>query len=1192
MKWTEAQRSAIELRNTNILVSAAAGSGKTAVLVERIKRLILEEQVSLNEMLIVTFSNAAAAEMKAKITAAVAKELEQVDGSRDKQQFLRRQLNLIYKANISTFHAFAMEVIRRYFPFAGIDPDFKICDEAQKTILQSEALEQLFSELFQIRDQDFFDFLQCYAGSKNENTAKEMLLSGHRFIQSIPKPFAWLEKQVAFLNQPWEEFLQSAVCAQLKENTCADLQLTAAYLEQVQSMLDTAGLTELCKKAELDLKGIESLLEEAVHLDLEQLLSRMAAFSFQRFTAVKAEKESYGLIKEDVSAVREKGKAVLKKACEQLGGRTLFEAVEELRGTYPQALCFQRLLLGFDRIYREKKEKKGLLDFSDIEHYALEILEHEEVAAEYREKFRYIFIDEYQDSNVIQETLIGCIKRKDNVFMVGDVKQSIYKFRLAEPELFIGKYEACREGKNPCDRKVDLNQNFRSKGGIIDGINHIFRSIMNVQTTGLDYDDAAALYRGVENDPQYDYPVSLHVVDDSIAEEDELDDEIAEMKRMEVEAYAAVQLLRQAYGKRIYDSKKGCERTVTYRDMVILLRSAKTSGQIYFQVLADAGIPGYIDESDGYFDTIEIQVFLNLLRVLDNGSQDLPLLSIMRSPILDFDLDEMAKIRIACRRGSYYGALEAYGKNGGEPELQKKVAETLDRLAKWRKQKTYMPLEDFLWMLLRETGYERFVSAIPGGTQRSANLRALVDKAVQYQSGQMKGLFGFIRYVEALQSQKVSMGEVKLIGEQDDVVRIMTIHKSKGLEFPVVLLGGLGKRLGGGRDLSAAVFHRELGLGLRLVDPQRGIYTKTLLQSMIERRKKKEEMAEEIRILYVAFTRAMDELILLGSVADIEEAGRKYQARHALDAAGAKSYLDFLIPALDGSGIEVYHHTRSGMSLVKKGGEAQKEQMQHALQEGFAQAQASPGWEPELARRFSYTYAHEELRSIKSKYTVSELVKRGTGKPDRFGGDVVSEAGVTAIGQLPKFLQEEHAFTAAERGTILHSIMEFIPFGRMREAAERRDRAALTQLTAGFVEKMAALELLSQQEADAADTERIVGFFLSEIGQRACAAEKVYKETPFNLKWKVDGHEVLVQGVIDCYFKEADGYVLLDYKSNRVWEGASEALKEKWINELKESYMPQLHLYEQALIRIKGIKVKERYLYAFSLGEGILLSKE
>ncbi|QOX62370.1 helicase-exonuclease AddAB subunit AddA [Anoxybacterium hadale] len=1260
MKWTKEQQEAIEIRNKNILVSAAAGSGKTAVLVERIKQLILGDQTALDRMLIVTFSNAAASEMREKIVTAISAELEETSkeqSAASKAAFLREQLNLIHRANISTFHAFAMEVIRRYFYLIDIEPNFKICDEAQKTILQAEAMEQLFSNRFEASSQDFLQFLNQFASTKSDNGVKDMIYEAHSFIQSIPDSFSWLRAKAEELCVSRERFEESAAFAEIRKDIKRNLTLAEGCFLRAGELIETQGVSSLVPKNKLELGSIAELCEHFETLSFDEFGILISGTKFQTYTAAKAEKESYEEIKEAVSALRDQGKSLVKKLISQYFARPLESFTEDLAKTCDDARFLCGLVEEFDSLYKERKRKKSLIDFNDIEHYALAVLSREEAAAEYRQKFDYIFIDEYQDSNIVQETLIGKIKRDNNLFMVGDVKQSIYKFRLAEPEIFIGKYEAFKTAENETDIKLDLNKNFRSKKNIIASVNDIFRQIMSKDLAGLEYDDAAALYQGSPYDGDLNYPVDLYLVDESQVDDGSLDEEIREMKKAEIEAYAAAQIISEAKGSLIYDGKKGIERPLENRDIVILLRGAKGYADIYYEALLQEGIPSFIDTSDGYFDTMEIEVFLNLLRVIDNGKQDIPLLSILRSPVFGFTMEELILIRLCNKKGAYHQVFRefaAFGEqyeswseaaNVSEPEalsLAKKCKEAVDRIKSWKQQATFMPLEDFLWMLIRETGYYEYIGGIPGGGQRQANLRALVDKAVQFQSSQIKGLFSFINYIEAIRKRKVPMGQVKLLGENDDVVRIMTIHKSKGLEFPMVLTGGLGKRFNRDSDTYQISLHKDIGLGLRYVDKENSCYKKTIIQTVIDQRKRRESLAEELRILYVAFTRAMDKLVLLGTVKDLETAMDAYDLK-GTDFSGARSYLDFLVPALPQSKINLCTMNRGDISLKKVESGQQKEAIrkwilgereivndqtvkeESASQSGDDKKINQSGAEEkisqfgaekktkqpmageinrqniaeEINRRFGFVYVHKNALTLKSKFTVSEISRlsmSGKGleheewkiaslepKELETTGRRRNTFSVPAL-ETPKFIRGTKRFTAAERGTILHKVMEHLDFHGMspyaHSSAGKVDLQGMEAAVQTKVRELVSKEILMEEEGKVVSVSQIASFFCSEIGLRAAKADKLYKEESFNVIKEISGEKIIIQGTIDCYFEEDGKYILLDYKSNYIRRDEEETD----LDQVRETYRTQIELYKEALEKIRGIKVHEAYLYLFSLG--------
>ncbi|MBO4992107.1 MAG: helicase-exonuclease AddAB subunit AddA [Firmicutes bacterium] len=1173
MQWSEKQKEAIQDRGHNLLVSAAAGSGKTAVLVERIKGLLLEDKVQLNQMLIVTFSNAAAAEMREKIANALQAEMEREDCDQEKRRYLRGQLNSMHKANISTFHAFAMEVIRRYFYLIDVEPSFRICDEAQKTILQDQAMEQLFQEEFDEKRPEFIRFLDWYATGKSEQDVKDMIAYVHNFIQSIPEPFQWLKRAAQDLAMDEEAFRSTPAWNYRKAQKERLLQLALKYFQRVYDRLEEEGIATLLPKAKADLDGVEARLAADV--------------KFSVFAAGKADKEAYAAVKEEIGALRNRGKELWNQAWTVYGDQDLSQQVQIMNATAWAGEELYRLTEKFDRLYRERKREKNLLDFSDIEHYALQILRNPEAAEEYRRSFACIFIDEYQDSNVIQEELIRCIARENNVFMVGDVKQSIYKFRLAEPEIFLNKYERYRQSEAE-GKKIDLNLNFRCKGNIIKTTNQIFEEIMTRESTGITYDEDAALYRGLSYEGELDYPTLLHIVDVKSGAED-ADPRIAELASAEVEALQAARMVKEALGKPIYDCKKEQIRPLRKRDVVILLRGIKNYGDLYAKALMEQGIESFMDNSDGYFDTLEIQIFLNLLRIVDNKRQDVALLSVLRSPIFGLSIGQLAQIRAEQKEGSFYDALEAMARRSETEEaitpLARQCAAVLERLALWQEKASFLPLAEFLQMLIEETGYGTYVGAIAGGTQRLANVNAMVDKAIQYEASSGKGLFGFIRYIEAMQRGKVKTGQVKMIGENDDVVRIMTIHKSKGLEFPFVLIGGLGRSFNRRKETAKVSCHKDLGLGLRYVMTKEHAYQKTMVKQLIDENLVQDDMAEEIRILYVGFTRAQDRLMLLAGVKNGDRFREQKSLRLPEDGMGAGCYLDLIFPWTGGEAMEIRYSDRSLLSAQQQEDDLRCSETEMYVEGGFADSGCDDEVRKEIDRRLSFVYEDSGRNGLKTKYTVSELAARQREAAAQSDGAEAEERGRSlketaapdwreAFAARPAFLEAKQ-LTAADRGTIYHRVMECIPFDRQWTVAQVRD----------FLKDMVKRELITAEEARLVVPGRISGFFRSPLGKRIVAAKKVQKEVSFNLKMEEDGQIITVQGTIDCYFPEEDGIVLVDYKSNFV----DNRREEEDVQRLVRWYEPQLQMYRKALETISGCHVKQMYLYLFSAGKAMEL---
>lgn len=1154
VNWTEAQQEAIGLRDRNILVSAAAGSGKTAVLVERIKQLILQDKISLDQFLIVTFTNAAAAEMKEKLINAITKAIEEDPAG---GAFLRRQLDLAGNANISTFHSFALEVIRRYFYLTDIEPNFKIGDEGTVEIMKWDVLDQLFADFFESGDKKFLEFLRAYASDRNERGLKENLLRVYTTIQSIPHPLAWLKEHIAALDMEPEEFQNSPLAAFMREDIAAGISQVIEGFQRAGELAEHAGIESIYNKNQEDLDALEPLRQMAETGDLAGIGRLISAFKANTMRAKKEEKEDYEAIKEEVKNARDYGKKQLQALKERYFQQDMKTYLQDMKDICPPARFLEKLIVEFDSRFTAAKQEKNIIDFNDIEHYALEILEHEEAAGEYREKFACIFVDEYQDSNVLQDTLINLIKRENNLFLVGDIKQSIYKFRLAEPEIFQARYDAYAAGEDTFSTKIDLNRNFRSKGAVIHTVNGIFKNIMK------GYDKAAALYQGVSYGGPLDYKTSLHIVDSRTSEDMDLDEEIAEMKNAELEACCAAGLIKELLGSPIFDVKQNRQRPVQKKDIVILMRGTKNYADVFQEILTERDLPAYVDDSGGYFDTVEIQVFLNLLKIIDNKQQDLPLISALRSAVFGFSIDELIQIRLQKKDASYFDAFAACAEERGGA-LSQKCREVLRQLEDYRQMARSLPLEEFIWRIMWETGYYTYCGALPAGQQRQANLRALADKARDFQNTGYGGIYGFLTYIQAMEKRKIPTGQVKLINENDDIVRIMTIHKSKGLEFPIVITAGLGKRFQSGRTGKGFLVHKELGIGLTRVDSRSHWHRKTLMQTAIERKMRQEDLEEELRILYVAFTRAMDRLILIGTSRSFDEDGQ-------IKESPAKScFLDYLLPYAEEGCMEVSVLDRSRLSAENRRRGQNREAVRKLFSE-LAQEGQYAGKERqedagilEIDRRLSFQYPHIQDLSKKSKYSVTELSRLNSSRPEE-----------RQALKTPLFMREEQDFGPAQRGTIMHKVMECMDFGKAYAQTEAGSGEAYVR---GEVLRMQQQELLLPEEAGAVECEKIAAFFKSDIGRRAACAEHLYKETEFNLLRELDGTRIMVQGVIDCYFEEEGHLVLIDYKNSYI----NPEDKETFLKRLEETYAEQLRVYKEALEVIREKPVAEAYLYLFS----------
>lgn len=1160
MNWTTEQQQAIDVRGKNILVAAAAGSGKTAVLVERIKKLIIEDGVPIDRMLIVTFTNAAAAEMKDKIRTALQREIEKRP---EHAEALRRQLSLLPRASISTFHAFALNVIRKFFYLTDVEPGFSICDDARRTILKEEALDQLLEDYFAEGSVAFYDFLNWYSGDRNQNRIREIIEEAYNVLQSLPYPWQWLDEKVAELSFSVEEFKSSPVMDMIESYINDALSEAFSCEEEAVNLLGDAGLTRLAQKIEEEeLSLYRAMVEKGEESGVESLQAEVCGFKSVRLAAKKEEKEAYESVKNRVSALRKKATGKIGEIKALLFLQPLEDQIEEIRMTAPKAETLKKLLCDFDALFAAAKAERKLLDFNDIEHICLGILHNEQAAEYYRNKFLHIFIDEYQDTNILQEEIIDRIKRENNLFMVGDIKQSIYKFRLAEPEIFRGKYKAySAEGQQ--SMKIDLNRNFRSKPVILDEINGIFEGVME------DYDEDAKLYPGIAYDGPYSFRPQAFAVD--AASVSDADEELADLKNTELEALAVCRLIKENLGKTFYDQKAGAERPLRLSDIAVLMRGVRNYADTFYNILKENGIESFVDNSEGYFDTMEINVFMNLLSVIDNRQQDIPLISVLHSGIFGFSADMLAKVRAEYKEGDFASSVMAYGENGEERELAQTLRSAMESLRSWREMSAAMPLGKFIWQLMLDTGYYLEMGAMPGGSQRQANLRALVDKAEKYSSERLTSLYSFVQYIDSVKERNVPMGQVKLVGENDDIVRIMTIHKSKGLEFPMVIVSGMGRKLNYTKIGKGVVLHKDIGIGMTFADYEGHWYKQTLLQRLIAKQVKREEVEEEIRILYVALTRARDMLFMTGTVKD----GEKFRESRENALFGDGTYLDM---AQQVTSLEILE-----ASQLPAPGENNRAYFGNPVDWDIYDRPVSDEEKREVARRLSFTYPYEAARSMKSKYSVTELGRLR--KVEALGGEKPEEAGASSNGKrlgalaVPKFRQGEKAMTAAERGTIYHGIMERIDFSR----AAREGCAYVEEAVSEFVQK----EIFTTEEIAAVELERICEFFQTELGRRCAesfAAGKLHRERPFDLCMEEGGEEIIVQGIIDCYFEEEDGVVLLDYKTGRIDPGEDFAQEEE---RLRNTYRSQIDIYRSALNAACDKPVKEAYLYLTEAGKAV-----
>ncbi len=1205
-KWTEEQRHAIDDRKNNLLVSAAAGSGKTAVLVERIIQLVLRDQVSIEEMLIVTFTQAAAGEMRERISLALLHELEsnEADG-----EYLRSQINLLNRASISTLHAFCMDVLRRYFHVVDISPNFRVGDATETTLLKTEVLEELMENEYEKGSPDFLKLVEMYGGGRDDSPLQDLIARTYEFIQSQPDPLGWLEARTgdfrvepgALDGSPW------------LRNITRHLQI------------ELAGVAELLQEA-LDktmLPGGPAAYQAALQSDLDTVAALQAALReglpcfYERLQQVKhsvlarAGKDIDPQLQEEVKDLRDQGKKVIKEMQTKLWFQSPEEFCRDLNELQPSLACLYQLVQAFSERYQEQKADQGIVDFNDLEHYALAILSDPEIAGEYQRHFAYIFVDEYQDSNLVQETILNLIKRPDNLFLVGDVKQSIYRFRLADPSLFLEKYTTFADGSGGAKRRIDLRRNFRSRPEIIAGVNDLFSRIMSADCGEIDYDENACLGAGVELPADLDEEMTAPALEliliekdgqVSLAEEAKDEAEEEDIGEVELEARIAARRIKELNGRIFYDSQRGCCRPLEYRDMVVLMRATRQPADVFYETFMAEGIPVYADVERGFFQTLEINIFMNLLRLIDNKRQDIPLVSVMRSPIGRFTLDELISVRVSSPAATYCEALEQYMETHDDL-LQAKLTEFIGRLNFWKEEARFMNMDEFIWHLLVNTGFYYYVAAMPGGLQRQANLRILLERAGQYQSTSLKGLFNFIKFVDKLKAGSNDMGMAKILSENENVVRIMSIHKSKGLEFPVVIVAGLGRGFNSSDTRTSVLFHKDLGLGPRYVNPELRITRDTIARLALKHRIKLESLAEEMRILYVACTRPREKLILLGSIRDLPGRIKKWsQSISPFQLTRGRCFLDWIGPVVlrhpDGAILRELDPARSvkpedsefdcrwRVEIIDRSGNnlhTPMGQQAMGLEETLRKDIVEDGGQDRemIWNRLNWQYPYGKAVMIPSKLSVSQVKDLQAA-----GLESLQQAGLAMTAE-PRFMRTAEAGSTAPelggaaKGTVMHFALQHLDFNHVRDKVEIDAQ----------IRSMVSRELLREEEADAVDRSKILKFFRSPLGQRVLKADRVYREVPFNLlyraesiykDWVDSGEELLLQGVIDLYFQEGDDLVLVDYKTDRVTPANRGGLIDK--------YSVQIRLYQNALERILGQKVKTSCLYLFDSGETVVIT--
>lgn len=1264
VSWTTEQQQVIDLRNRNILVSAAAGSGKTAVLVERIVKIITDKNhpVDIDHLLIVTFTNAAAAEMRERIGNAIEKALDEQPGD----EHLLRQLTLIHNAQITTIDSFCLYVVRNHFHEIDLEPNFRIGDEGELKLLREDVLGRVLEQNYEEPSEAFSDFVEGYASGRTDAALNEMILQLYEFSRSYPWPEKWLDSFVgAYSIETREELDRAEWLAPLTENICFVLKDCEQLLKQALAITQQDDGPDMYEKAvQSDLEKYEGLSILTSFCELSGALSDIKYDRLASSRGFEGDPDKLELVK----SLREQAKDVVKKLCRQYFFCSPEMMIEQLERTEPMLEEVVRLTKQFADEFAAAKRRKNLVDFHDVEHFALQILVDEETekakktAEEFRDTFEEIMIDEYQDSNEVQETLLRSISREErgenNIFMVGDVKQSIYRFRLARPELFMKKYDSYSLEESTTQR-IDLHKNFRSREEVLTCTNDIFYKIMARSLGNVEYDAEAALYPGAS------YPVSADFIPEILLADsnDELleDTELTDKKTLEAKIVAE-EIKHLMKTQPVTDKAAGTLRAARYSDIVILLRSLSGWADSLVEVLNENGIPAHTVSSTGYFSTVEVQTVLSMLRLLDNPRQDIPMAAVLRSPMAGLTDEELAVLRLEDGSVPFHEAVLELAEGLYEEDGQKEISDSeadseadqkqgrnadgkkeddiettahrklLKFYKKYRQLRQLVPdtpIHELIEIILRETGYGHYVAAMPAGNRRTANLNMLLEKAAAYEKTSYKGLFHFVRYIDELQKYDVDFGEADMVGENEDVVRIMSIHKSKGLEFPIVIVSGMGKNFNKQDTRSKMVLHPELGIGLDYMDGKKRIKSPTIAKKAIAKQIDLENLGEELRVLYVALTRAKEKLILTGTLKDAPEKLEFFRQQANLSKAadrplsyltreGASGYLDWILPAVLSYGDKYPVRIVEAAELVLDEVENQLEQNEDLTERIGEIKAADPQLVGQLKQRFSQRYPYQVDVLRKNKYSVSELKHRAM--REKFEAEqeetipAFLEEPVTPT--IPLFIQrqgsveQETPNRGALRGTAVHRVMECYDFASEKsvheqmEAMEKEekitaDMRALVkeQIVADFVSSETGRRMALAQRGGALYREKpfVMGFTEEElenygfgVGSNTDSCENIYEKTDSDQEkeeqQKVRHEEdlTLIQGIIDVFWIEKDGIVLLDYKTDRVQQ----------TKELIDRYETQLKLYADALERVfaaRKLKVKEILIYSFFLEQLITL---
>ncbi|CVY69732.1 MULTISPECIES: helicase-exonuclease AddAB subunit AddA [Staphylococcus] len=1203
-QWTDAQWNSIYAKGQDVLVAAAAGSGKTAVLVERIIQKILRDEVDVDKLLVVTFTNLSAREMKHRVE----QRIQQASLEDPKNEHLKSQRIKIHQAQISTLHSFCLKVIQQHYDVIQLDPNFRTISEVENVLLLEQSIDEVLEHHYENPDIEFLTLVEQLSNDRNDDGFREILKRFYYFSIANPSPFKWLDSLV----DPYEnDEKQQDYLKELK--ILAEIYMKAAF----DSLLEAENLLSYCNAVEKHLEVVQrekmicqSILEDGV-LNRDALLNHTPEKFPQMSSKIKKENEDLETL-EDIKSFYKEYNETIQDVKNKYLMRSVDELKDDMKQLAPRIKYLVQIIKDIINDFAKKKRSRNVLDFADYEHFALQILTDENgmpstIAKDYRHQFEEILIDEYQDTNQVQEAIISTIKRGDeldgNLFMVGDVKQSIYKFRQADPTLFMSKYHRFTKEGQQTGLRIDLSNNFRSRKEVLSTTNYLFDHMMDEAVGEINYDADARLYFGAHYYPEKPMPLELHALIKSENEDTDLD-------RQEQEAYYVVEQVKHILdNKLVYDAKNNAYRKATYKDIVILERGMSNARRLQ-KVFKDNNIPFHVNSKEGYFEQTEVRLVLSFLRTIDNPLQDIYLVGLMRSVIYQFTEDELAEIRVVSSNDDYfYQSILHYIKyDQANTQLVDKLRRFIEDIHLYQDYGQTHPVYQLIDKFYNDHYVIQYFSGLIGGKGRRANLFGLFNKAIEFENSTFRGLYQFIRFIDELIERKKDFGEENVIGPNDNVVRMMTIHSSKGLEFPYVIYSGLSKNFNKEDIRKPLVLNQKYGLGMEYYDLTDNISYPSLSSVVVKSLTEKELISEEMRLMYVALTRAKEQLILIGTV-DKEEKLRKYErlpisnqlialhkrlsverpfnlvysilAKHLSQSITSDYQFETSINQLDDSlkpyvDLKIIHFDE--LSLISDSNET----LHRTINDIEEEAPNNKENEQQMIHQLTFKYPFIKNTQKPSKQSVSELKRQLETKEDGTSYDRVRQYRIGAYTyERPKFLRQERKRKANEIGTLMHTVMQHLPFREQR----------LTEIELDdYIHMLIDQHIIEEDAKKDIQFERIMEFIRSDLYMKIAQADEVYRELPFVVNQArvdeipdLDEDVSIIQGMIDLIFIKDNQYYFVDYKTDAF--NRRRGLTDQEIGiQLRDKYKIQMKYYKNTLETILNKRVNG-YLYFFQFGE-------